>query len=132
MIESFTPASQKTRSPFSQVKKVDMGNCYLIFVSGTQPPADENKVVLTEDIAEQTRQVFEHIEQSLAMAGASMDNVVRSVLYMTDMARDFAAISQVRDEFFKNSNPVSTCAEVSGFSRKGAKIEVEVTAILPK
>jgi enamine deaminase RidA (YjgF/YER057c/UK114 family) len=132
MIENFTPENQKTRSPYSQVKKIDLGNCYLIFVAGTQPPAGQNKIVLTDDITEQAKQVFEHIAQSLAMAGATMDNVVDAVLYFADIRNDFDAVSAVRNEYFKNSKPTSTCASVNGFSRVGAKIEIKVTAILPK
>ena len=45
---------------------------------------------------------------------------------------DFSVVSPIRDEYFKNSVPVSTMIEVNGMTRKGAKIEIEVTAIKEK
>jgi len=131
MIEDFTPGNNSTRARFPAAKKIDLGNCYLIFVSGIQPPAGEDKVVITDDVAEQTRLVFEEIQKSLNLAGASLDNVIKSVIYLADI-KDFNIISPVRTEYFKNATPVSTLVEVSGFTRKGTKIEIEVTALLPK
>ena len=131
MIENFTPADWNTRSPYTQVKRIDLGNCYMLFVSGTQPAADADKVVLTDDVAEQTRLVFEEISRSLSLAGASIDDVVKAVIYVTDM-NDFNAISQIRNEYFKDAKPTSTLVEVNGFTRKGAKVEIEVTAVMPK
>ena len=131
MIENISPPDWNTRAPVTQVKKIDLGNCHMIFVSGIQPPAGPNKVVVTDDVAEQTTLVFEEIKRSLDLAGASMDDVVKAVIYLTDV-NDFDVVSPIRSEYFKNSKPVSTLVGATGFSRKGAKIEVEVTAILPK
>ncbi len=116
---------------YTQAKKIDIGNCYLIFVSGIQPPVNENKIVTTDDIAEQTKMVFEEIQKSLDFAGASMGDIVKAVIYLTNMT-DFDIVSKIRAEYFQNSKPVSTLIEVNKFTRCGAKIEIEVTAILPK
>ena len=62
-------------------------------------------------------------------AGASLDNVVKAVIYLTDM-NDFDTVSKIRNEYFKNAAPATTLVEVNGFSRKGARIEVEVTAVV--
>ncbi|MCL2331770.1 MAG: Rid family hydrolase [Proteobacteria bacterium] len=130
-IENLSPADWNPRAPVTQVKKIDLGHCYMILVSGIQPPADNSKVVVTDDVAEQTKMVFEEIQKSLGLAGASLDDVVRAVIYLTDI-NDFDIVSPIRAEYFKNSKPVSTLVGVNGFTRQGAKIEVEVTAILPK
>ena len=61
-----------------------------------------------------------------------MEHVVKAVLYITDFETDFEKISAIRDKWFADSKPVSTCVGCSRFSRKGAKIEVEVTAVVPK
>ncbi|MDR1206917.1 MAG: RidA family protein [Rickettsiales bacterium] len=131
MIENILPPDWNTRAPVTQVKKIDLGNCYIIFISGIQPTAGPNKVVLTNDIAEQTKSVFEEIKSSLTLAGASLDDVVKAVIYLTDI-NDFDIVSPIRADYFKNSKPVSTLIGTTGFSRQGAKIEVEVTAVLPK
>lgn len=103
----------------------------MIFVSGVQAPKGEFNEVATEDIGEQTRLVFEEIKDILKEAGASIDNVVKAVIYLKDI-NDFEVVSPIRAEYFKNSMPVSTMVEVGGFVRKGSKIEIEVTAIIGK
>jgi len=123
---------QETRGIFSPAKKIDLGNYYLIFVSGQQATKNENNEVFSSDIEEQTEDVFKQIDVVLKAAGASMDDVVKSVLYFTDIEADFKKVSAIRDKWFANSKPVSTCASCNGFSRKGAKIEIEVTAIIAK
>ncbi len=130
-IENITLEGYKTRGGYSPAKKIDLGDSYLIFVSGFQAPKNENNEIITNDVAEQTRLVFEEIERTLNQAGASLDDVVKAVIYLTDM-NDFSVVSPIRDEYFKNSVPVSTMIEVNGMTRKGAKIEIEVTAIKEK
>jgi enamine deaminase RidA (YjgF/YER057c/UK114 family) len=132
-IENIAPSDYKSRGAYTPVKKIDMGDSHLIFVSGIQAPKHdtaEHKVI-TDDVAEQTKLVFEEIKGLLKCAGANLDNVVKAVIYLTDM-NDFDIVSPIRAEYFKNSMPVSTMVEVNGMTRKGAKIEIEVTALLPK
>jgi enamine deaminase RidA (YjgF/YER057c/UK114 family) len=64
-------------------------------------------------------------------SAATLDNVIKAVIYLTDM-KDFDIVSPIRDEYFKNSMPVSTMVEVSRMTLDGAKIEIEVTALLMK
>ena len=112
---------------FSHAKKIDVGTGYLIFVYGVQCPKD----AITDDVAQQTHLVFQDIEKILSSAGATFDNVIKAVIYLTDM-KDFDIVSPIRAEYFKNSMPVSTLVEVNGMTRSSSKIEVEVTAFLEK
>ena len=130
-IENIIPVDYKLKGIYTPVKKIDMGNHYLILVSGVQAPMDGNQRVITDDIAEQTKLVFENISKLLKSAGASLDNVVEAVIYLTDM-KDFDIVSPIRGEYFKNSMPVSTLLEVNRMPRDGAKIEIKVTALLDK
>lgn len=130
MIENIAPSNYQKRGVYTPAKKIDLGNSYLIFVSGVQAPKDENNQVNT-DIATQTRLVFEEIDGLLKLAGASLDNVIKAVIYLTDM-NDFDIVSPIRGEYFKNSMPVSTMVEVNRMTRDGAKIEIEVTALINK
>ena len=130
-IENIKPKGYVMKGVYIPAKKIDLGDSYLIFVSGVQAPAGEVNEVVTEDIAEQTRLVFEEINDILKQAGATLDNVVKAVIYLKDI-EDFKIVSPIRAEYFKNSMPVSTMVEVGGFVRKGSKIEIEVTAILEK
>ena len=132
-IEDIWPKDwQKTRGIYSPAKKIDLGNSYLIFVSGQQARKNDQNEVLSLDVETQTEEVFVQIESILKEAGASMDNVVKSVFYFTDIENDFEKVSLIRDKWFAKSKPISTCLSCNGFSRKGAKIEIEVTAILEK
>ncbi len=130
-IENIKPEGYVMKGVYTPAKKIDLGDSYLIFVSGVQAPAGEINEVITEDIAEQTKLVFEEINDILKQAGATLDNVVKAVIYLKDI-NDFKVVSPIRAEYFKNSMPVSSMVEVSGFVRSGSKIEIEVTAILKK
>lgn len=130
-IENIKPEGYVMKGVYTPCKKIDMGSCYMIYVSGVQAPKKDDNSVVTDDIAEQTKLVFEDINKILNLAGASLDNVIKAVIYLTDM-NDFDIVSPIRGEYFKNSMPVSTMVEVNGMTRKGAKIEIEVTAVLEK
>ena len=108
-----------------------MGSFYLVFVSGIQAPQDDNHRVVTDDVEEQTKLVFEDIIKILGQADASIDDVVKAVIYITDM-NEFDKISAIRAEYFKNAMPVSTLIEANRMTREGAKIEIEVTAVIKK
>jgi 2-iminobutanoate/2-iminopropanoate deaminase len=132
MIENIYPEDWKqTRGFFSPAKKIDMGNVYLIFVTGQQVGKNENDEAITDDIEEQTELVFQAIEKILKVANASMNDVVKAQIFLTDI-NDFPKICAIRDKWFAISKPVSTLVEVNAMTRKGAKIEIEVTAVIKK
>lgn len=130
-IENIVPTEYNTRGSYTPAKKIDLGDFYLIFVSGIQAPKNDVHRVITDDVEEQTTLVFEDIVKILGQAGASIDDVVKAVIYITDM-NDFEKISKIRGAYFKNSMPVSTLIEVNRMTRDGAKVEVEVTAVVKK
>lgn len=130
-IENIYPANwQETRGVYSPAKKIDMGDYYLVFVSGQQARKNNNNEV-TSDIEQQTNEVFESIEEILKSAGTGMNNIVKAVIYLTDM-QEFKNFSSIRDKWFNDCKPVSTLVEVNGMTRKGAKVEIEVTALIKK
>lgn len=132
MLENIYPNDwPQTRGTFSPAKKIDLGNAYLIYVSGQQVGKNEQNEALTDDVEEQTELVFKALQKTLEAAGASMDDVVKAQIFLTDI-NDFAKVSRIRDRWFENSKPVSTLLEVTAMTRKGAKVEVEVTAFLEK
>jgi len=130
-IQDIVPGDYKTRGSYTPAKKIDLGSYYLIFVSGVQAPKNDDHSVVTDDVEEQTKLVFEDIIKILQQADASIDDVVKAVIYITDM-NDFDKISAIRGEYFKNAMPVSTLIEANRMTRDGAKIEIEVTAITKK
>ena len=122
---------QETRGFYSPAIKIDLGDSELIFVSGQQIAKNENNEAVTDDVVEQTEYIFEQLEKILNCAGATLDDVVKAQIFLTDIS-DFDKVSAIRDKYFANSKPVSTLVEVSAMTRKGAKIEIEVTAIKEK
>jgi len=132
MIQNIYPEDwQQTRGFYSPAKKIDMGDFYMIYVSGQQVGKNENNEAITDDIEGQTELVFQAIENILKSAGALMNDVVKAQIFLTDI-NDFPKVSAVRDKWFAESKPVSTLLEVNAMTRKGAKIEIEVTAIIKK
>jgi len=103
----------------------------MIYVSGQQVDKNENNEAITNDIEEQTELVFQAIEKTLRVAGASIDDVIKAQIFLTDI-NNFPKVSAIRDKWFAKSKPVSTLLEVSAMTRKDAKIEIEVTAIIKK
>ena len=66
MIENIYPDDwQETRGIYTPVKKIDLGDCYLIFVSGHQVRKNEKGEAFTDDIEEQTESIFKDIEAML-------------------------------------------------------------------
>lgn len=132
MIENIYPEDwQQTRGFYSPAKKIDMGSFYMIYVSGQQVGKNENNEAITDDIEEQTELVFQAIENILKSAGASIQDVVKAQIFLTNI-NDFPKVSAIQDKWFAESKPVSTLLEVNAMTRKGAKIEIEVTAIIKK
>jgi len=132
MIENiYSEDWKQTRGFYSPAKKIDMGSFYMIYVSGQQVDKKENNEAITDNVEEQTELVFKAIEKILKSAGASMKDVVKAQIFLTDI-NDFPKVSAIRDKWFAESKPVSTLLEVNAMTRKGAKIEIEVTAVIKK
>ena len=84
--------------------------------------------VLADDEYGQARAIFEKIEKLVSAAGASMANVVKVVIYVTDISRR-EEVWRARREFFSGDFPVSTLVEVSALAMPELKVEIEAIAI---
>jgi reactive intermediate/imine deaminase len=102
----------------------------LLFVSGFVPVDGAGRLVGGDDVVAQTRQVFANLGAVLAAAGATFADVVKVTVYLTDIA-DRARINPVRQEIFGDTRPASTLVEVSALAVLGAKLEIEVVALIP-
>ena len=101
----------------------------LVFTSG-QLPMPAGGDLITGDITQAARQCLLNVQAVLEAAGATMADVVKVTVYLTDMG-DFAAVNAVYGEFFPEPYPARSCIEVSGLP-KGAPIEVEAVAIVDR
>ena len=108
--------------PYSQV--IQVGN--LIYTSG-QIPIDPTTGVFVEDgIKEQTRQSLLNVKAILEEAGLTMNDVVKTTVFMADM-NDFAEMNAVYAEFFTEPYPARSAVAVKTLP-KGALVEIEVVA----
>lgn len=106
---------------------VGAGN--LLFVSGIVPVDGDGGVVGGDDVAAQARQVFANMRDVLAAAGASLHDVVKVTVFLTDVD-DRERINPVRQDVFGATRPASTLVEISRLAVPGAKIEVEAVAVI--
>jgi enamine deaminase RidA (YjgF/YER057c/UK114 family) len=100
-----------------------------IVVSGTGPVFAGGGC--PADAAAQTRRCFEIVLTALADLGASLDDVVRTRLYLTDVA-DADSVGRVHRELFGDVRPAATMIVVAGLLDPAWKIEVEAEAVIPE
>jgi enamine deaminase RidA (YjgF/YER057c/UK114 family) len=100
-----------------------------VHVAGTTATVD-GQVVAKGDAGEQTRVTLRIIGEALAKAGASFDQVVRSRIFVLDIA-DWEAVGAAHGEVFANIRPVSTMVEVSRLIDPDHLVEIEVDAYSP-
>ncbi len=121
----------KRLGAYSHGYKVEIGDSIVIFTTG-QIALDKNgNVLFPEDPVKQTEFIYESLEKILKQAGASLDDVVKTTVYLTNM-NDFSQVSQVRNKYFKNAEPVSTLVEVNKFVKDGCLVEIEAIAVKKK
>ncbi|MGJ5135189.1 RidA family protein [Bradyrhizobium oligotrophicum] len=96
-----------------------------IFVSGTTARGPD----LDRDVYAQAQSVIGLIAEALQKAGAELRHVVRTVVYLTDMA-DSDAVARAHGEAFGTIRPASTLVKVAGLTPEAARVEIEVTAII--
>ena len=109
--------------PYSQ--GIQFGN--VIFVAGEKGLDPKTGKIVEGGIAAETRQTLENIKAILEAAGASMDDAVRSVVYLTDIA-DFTEMNAVYAEYLKVDPPGRTTVQVVALPA-GAHVEIEITAM---
>ncbi|MBS1621389.1 MAG: RidA family protein [Bacteroidetes bacterium] len=108
-------------------RAVKVGN--VVEVTGTVAVDENNNVVGGNSAYEQTRFVIQKIESVLEKAGASLKDVVRTRMFVTDISR-WEEYGKAHGEFFKDIRPCSTMIEVSKLIAPGYLIEIEVSAIV--
>jgi enamine deaminase RidA (YjgF/YER057c/UK114 family) len=100
-----------------------------VYVAGTTATDANGQVVGKGDAARQTRFAIEKIEAALLQAGASLNDVVRTRLFVTHIA-DWEAIGRVHGEFFGHIRPASTMVEVARLIDAEHLVEIEVDAYI--
>jgi enamine deaminase RidA (YjgF/YER057c/UK114 family) len=108
-------------------RAVRIGN--MIEVAGTTAVDENGQVVRPGDAAEQTNFILAKIEKALVSAGATLNDVVRTRMFVTNIA-DWETIGRVHGLYFKDIKPAATMVEVRSLISPELLVEIEVTAIL--
>ncbi|EKN62665.1 RidA family protein [Schinkia azotoformans] len=99
-----------------------------MFYSSGQIPLTPAGVLVTGDIEAQTHQVFANLKAVLAEAGASLETVIKTTVFIKDM-NDFAKLNDVYAEYFGEHKPARSCVEVARLP-KDVLVEIEVIALV--
>lgn len=117
-----TANAPKPVGPYSQA--VEAGG--FIFCSGQIAIDPKTDQVMTGPVEQQTKQVIENIEAVLKEAGLTLQNVIKSTIFLTNM-NDFQAVNEVYSRYFVEQPPARSTIAVSALP-KGVNVEIEVIA----
>ena len=103
----------------------------LIEIAGTTAVDERGEVVGSNDPYLQAKYVLEKIGRALADAGAGFENVVRTRMFVTDIAR-WEEVGRAHGEIFRDIRPASTLVQVTALVRPDLLVEIEATAVVPE
>jgi 2-iminobutanoate/2-iminopropanoate deaminase len=119
-----TSSAPAAIGPYSQAVRAGS----LLFVSGQIPIDPSTGTLVSGDIAAQTNRVLQNITEILKAAGASLEHVVRTTVYLADM-NDFAAMNEVYAGYFSSPAPARSTVQAARLP-KDARVEIDVIASL--
>jgi 2-iminobutanoate/2-iminopropanoate deaminase len=109
--------------PYSQAVKAGG----MVFCSGQIPIDPATGEFVSGDVAEQTEQVLKNLSAVLGAAGASLNSVVKTTVFLADMG-DFAAMNEVYGRYFSENKPARATVQAARLPRD-AKVEIECIAV---
>lgn len=110
--------------PYSQAVKV--GN--MVFLSGQIPIDPKTGEFVSSEIGEQTAQVLKNLRAVLEAAGTSLNNVVKTTVFLIDM-NDFATMNEVYAKYFSENKPARATVQAGRLPRD-ARVEIECIAVI--
>lgn len=117
-------AAPKAIGPYSQAVRV--GN--LLFCSGQIGLDPGSGKLVSDDVAQQTRQVMQNLQAVLQAGGADFTRVAKTTIYLADLA-DFAVVNEIYGSYFHSDPPARATVQVAALPL-GSRVEVEAVAVL--
>ena len=116
---------------YSHSVEIDLGNCRMIIISGQVPLDKQGNLVGKDDLAKQVEQVFVNIKNIIEESGGTMDNIVKTGIYMADLTQ-IQTFRDIRSKFINLQNPpTSTLVQIKSLFSDDWLIEIDATAIIP-
>ncbi|MFL5380587.1 MAG: RidA family protein [Myxococcales bacterium] len=119
-----TDEAPKAIGPYSQA--IVSGD--LVFTSGQIPLDPKTQEMVKGDVRVQAERVMENLRGVLTAAGVSFAQVVKTNIFLVDLAADFAAVNEVYGKRFSGSPPARSTVQVAALP-KGARVEIEMIAV---
>jgi 2-iminobutanoate/2-iminopropanoate deaminase len=119
-----SPDAPKAIGPYSQAIAVPAGR--LVFVSGQIPLDPASGELVSDDVLAQAERVMLNMKAVLAEAGLGFEHVVRTTIYLTDLA-DFARVNELYGRYFPTNPPARVTVQVAALP-KGSKVEIDAIA----
>lgn len=117
------------KAPSKAAPGIKVSGGSLILVSGQVAWDAEGRVVGKGDIRAQARQAFENLKRVYAEGGATLADIIKMTIYLTDLAHR-RAVREVRSEYLGTHNPPSTTVVVSSLVEPDLLIEIDATAMV--
>ena len=118
-----TPDAPAAVGPYSQAVRIGS----TVYCAGQIPLDPKSGQVVSGGIDAQARRVLENIAAVLRAEGLSFDSIVKTTIFLTDLA-DFQTVNEIYGSYFKQAPPARSTVQVAALP-KGARIEIEVIAV---
>jgi len=116
-------AAPRAVGPYSQAIEANG----FVYTAGQLPINPHTGMLISDDVAAQTRQALENIKAVLKACGLGLDAVVKTTVFLRDIS-DFGNVNAVYASFFNDNPPARTTVQVAALP-KGAKVEIEAIAV---
>jgi len=132
LIHFENPGFLSTPKGYSHVARIDMGNAWMLIISGQVALDKEGNLVGKDDFAVQTDMVYSNIIRIIQDAGGDKDNLVKTGIFILDNA-NMTVLREIRNKYINiQKPPASTLVQVVKLYRDDLLIEIEATAVIPK